>query len=224
LSPDQLRYAREDVLLLPDLVRALEDRLASQDNAGIAEACTAEIYERTLETPNPDQAWRSVAGVHLLDGTERAVLRALVTWRDARARDLDMPRPNVASDAALFELARRQPATTDELKANRRTPSTLWKRDGEAVLACITEGRAAEPPAPALPRTRVWLDCVRTAARVAEGHRGVASELSLDARTLERIATGASVEGWREEALGPGFTAFLEGRASIVMPGIFVRF
>lgn len=221
LSAEQLRYAADDVVCLPGLVRAIERVLDTMGNRAIAEACTAELYARTLAPEDLASAWKTVPGAHLLDDAERAALRALAIWRDAQARDRDVPRSAVVSDGLLLDLARRQPRSIDGMRANRRFPSQVWKRDGEALLAVIEGARTSAPPARLHSRPRVWMDCVRAGARVVEASRGVSAELTIDDRQMERIAAGEPLNTWRADALGPEFQEFLAGRASVVMPGRF---
>jgi ribonuclease D len=219
LSEDQARYAADDVLLLPPLARKLEARLEQLGNTTIAAECTAELVARALRPEDDGTAWRHVPGAHLLDGPERAVLQGLTAWRERTARSRDMARANVVSDSMLLDLARRQPATPEALRANRRMPSQVWKRDGAEVLAQIAAWRDAAPPPALHPRPKPWSDLVLAAARTAEVHRGVAAELVLSEPTPERLAAGHPIEEWRNRALGPEFFQFLAGTSAISMPG-----
>jgi ribonuclease D len=219
LSPDQLRYAADDVLLLEPLAAALSRRLDERGNAAAAAACTAEHVERALGPEDDSQAWRAVPGAHLLDDSGRAVLQALAAWRDATARERDLPRANVVSDAMLLDLARRQPTTPEGLRANRRMPSQVWKRDGAAVLARIAEGRAASAPPPTTARGRAWTDLVIAAGRIVEAERGAATELVLTEGVLDRLAAGLPIETWRASTLGEDFLAFVQGRRALALPG-----
>ncbi len=222
LSADQRRYAADDVLLLGPLAKALEAKLEALGNTDIAAACTAEHVARALLPEDYENAWRTVPGAHLLDDTERAVLQVLAAWRDRAAQERDLARPNVVSDSMLLDLARRQPATVEALRANRRMPSQVWKRDGAAVLACIAAGRTAPAPPSPTSRGRLWRELVGVAARTAETERGVAPELVLNDATVERLANGLAIEAWRDLALGEGFREFMLGRKGIVLPGRWV--
>lgn len=219
LSPDQLRYAADDVLLLGPLADALVAKLESLGNTETAAAATLEHVQRALLPEDDEQAWRAVPGAHLLDATERAILKSLAAWRDRAARERDLPRSNVVSDAMLLDLARRQPATPETLRANRRMPSQVWKRDGAAVLDCIARGRDATPPPPVGARPRAWTELVLAAGRVVESRRGIAPELVLNEATLERLYGGRPIEAWRKIGLGPEFMAFVAGEKAIVLPG-----
>jgi ribonuclease D len=220
LSDDQLRYAADDVLLLEPLAEALERRLEEAQNTHLAAACTQELVERALQPEDPRGLWRAVPGSHLLDDVERAVLAELAAWRELAARERDVPRNAVASDAVLLDLARRQPQTLDVLRGNRRLPAQVWRRDGAAVLACVARGRQTAPPA-AVVRPRPWLDLVWAAARACGRTRGIAAELVLGESVLDALAQQPELPGWRSDALGLLFTSFLRGECGIDVVGGF---
>lgn len=221
LSEEQRRYAADDVLLLGQLVDAIAARLDERGFAGLADAAMREHVARALAADDKWELWRQIPGVNVLDPQERAVLRELAAWRDDTARERDTPRSSVVSDAMLLDLSRRQPANPDALRANRRMPSQVWKRDGAAVLAAVSRGAASRPVLGRDAGDRAWAELVLAAGRVAESESGIARELVLNDGVLERLAKGGSIEPWREAALGPRFMDFVAGRIGIGVPTIW---
>jgi ribonuclease D len=102
LKPEQLVYAREDVLhMLP-----LHDQLrAALDKRGRTPWVKEEL--RTLEDPAryeavPDaERYRGVKGWQRLGGRDLAVLRALAAWREESARRADIRPHFIAGDVVL---------------------------------------------------------------------------------------------------------------------------
>lgn len=223
LSEEQLSYAADDVLVLAPLKRALEERLDGP-RARLAAEFTAEMNRLVLAADEDDDAWQFVNGAHLLDGPERGVLRELASWRQKEARARDVPRHAVAGDAVLLDTARRAPRDVNALRANRRLPTNVWKRDGPALVACVKRAVALPPPPPPYSRPRAWIDLVRAAGRVAEANTGVAAELLLPDRVIAALARGSALPAWRHDALGREFSDFLHGKAAIVMPEVLRRF
>ena len=220
LSDEQLRYAADDVLLLGPLADAIRAALDARGTAGIAAACMQEMAERALVPDDPAGCWRTVPGAHLLDEGERAILAELAAWRELSARERDVPRNTIASDAVLLDLARRQPGSVDALRANRRLPAQVWRRDGAAVLACVARAAGRVSP-PGIQRPRPWLDLVWAAARACGRERGVAAELVLTEPFLDLLSVGGFPTGWRHEALGLHFESFLRGGSGIDIHGSF---
>ncbi|MBW3630550.1 MAG: HRDC domain-containing protein, partial [Gemmatimonadetes bacterium] len=64
-----------------------------------------------------DGAFLRVKGARDLTRRELAVLRELVPWRDAVAREMDRSSFRVVSNDVLLEIARQAPTTRDALAA-----------------------------------------------------------------------------------------------------------
>jgi ribonuclease D len=217
LSQDQLRYAADDVWVLPPLERVLRQQLQERSVADIASYLTEEVLSGA---DDPGELWRLVPGAATLDEAGRRALQALARWRDATAQSRDLPRNGVLSDALMLDLARRSPKTVDGIQANRRMPSQVWKRDGVAILELLQ--RPGSAPLPLVSRPRAWIDVVRAASRIIEVKTGVSSDLVLSERVLGRLSRGEPLEGWREQLLGVDFFSFLRGESSIRMPAEWV--
>jgi ribonuclease D len=218
LSAQQLGYAADDVLVLGPLEAALQLALEARGTTEIAAHLLEEQLAIALAPEVDEDAWRSVAGAQVLEGPDRAIARELAAWRQSEARRRDVPRHSIVADAILTDLARRAPTNMESLRANRRMPTNVWKREGEAILSAILRGRDAPPVPPLHPRPRAWMDLVRAAGRVVEARLGVAVDLLLPDRVVTALAGRQPIDSWRKIALGPDFFAFLEGTSRLEMP------
>src|SRR5579871_5035170 len=146
LKPEQLAYAREDVVhLLP-----LHDRLrAALDQRGRTAWVAEEL--RGLEDPAhwapvaDEERYRGVKGWQRLGGGELAVLRALAAWRERTARHVDIRPHFVANDVVLTTLAGRPVESLEELRGVRGLSPGTVSRHGRGLLAAIREGLACPP-------------------------------------------------------------------------------
>ena len=213
LSEEQLRYAADDVWVLPPLERILRQELEERSVVDIASFLTDEVLSGAED---PGELWRMVPGSANLDEGGRRALQALARWRDATAQARDLPRNGVLSDALMLDLARRGPKTVEGMQANRRMPSQVWKRDGAAILDLLHRPGSAPPPS--ISRPRAWVDVVRAVGRIVELKTGIAVELVLTERVLGRLSRNEALEDWRIRLLGGDFFTFLSGESSIQMP------
>lgn len=213
LSEEQLRYAADDVWVLPPLERILRERLEERAVTDIAAFLTDEVLSGA---DDPGELWRTVPGSANLDEGGRRALQALARWRDSNAQARDLPRNGVLSDALMLDLARRGPKTVEGMQANRRMPSQVWKRDGAAILEMLHRPGSAPPPS--ISRPRAWVDVARAAGRIVEFRSGIAVDLILTERTLGRLSRNEALEDWRERVLGEDFFSFINGESSIRMP------
>ena len=119
LTPEQLRYAREDVEHLLPLADEIQRRLTERGRLEWArEECRA-IAEATDER-DPEEVWRRLPRISGLDSRERAVARELAAWRERVAAAEDRPVGAIVRDPTLVELAKREPRTPKELGRDPR--------------------------------------------------------------------------------------------------------
>lgn len=218
LPPEWLSYATNDVRYLPELYRR---QRAALEARGWLEAL-AEDFQALADPeryrPNPEDCWRRVRDHNRLRGSQRVILRTLAAWREEQARAHDRPRRWILDDLVLLDLARRAPATLDELQRIRSlSPATLQKH-GAVLLERIASARAelpahwpATPRQPSLsPGQIVRLDEVlaRLASRAHD--LGIPPQALTDRRHVEQWLMGEETplnHGWRAAVIGPELRA-----------------
>ena len=233
LKPEQLAYAREDVVhLLP-----LQDRLhTALVGRGRVEWVSEEL--RDLEDPAhyrglpDDQRHTAVKGWLRHSGRELAVLRELAIWRERAAKRANI-RPNfVAHDVVLVTLAARPVHTMEELRGVRGLSGGTVSRHGEAMLDAIRAGVECPPdrwpsPPPRVrrqPQPSGLAALLRAAVQVVADREEIAPEIiasTRDIETLIGLATAkveppqlgehALLHGWRGRLIGDRLLAIARG-------------
>ena len=233
LSEEQLTYAREDVADLLALTTALQDELRASGRLEWAhEECRA--LEDSSDDRDPDEAWRRLPRVARLRPRERSVARELAAWRERTAAAEDRPVGSVLSDAALVELARRQPGDRRGLDQIRGLHGRIANRRGADLLAAVARGRDAEPPAldgvrPPLNESGdaplIALAEALIRARALEA--GLAYELVATRADLNQVIAAArrgdaepdvrTLRGWRRDLVGDELLELLDGRHALAV-------
>src|SRR3954471_24459381 len=228
LTDEQLRYARGDVEHLLQLADEIQRRLTERGRLEWArEECVA-IAEATDER-DPEEVWRRLPRASGLDARERAVARALASWRERTAAREDRPVGSVLRDPAVAERAKRHPAGRRELAQIRGLTPDVVRRRGEDIVQTIERGRAAPPialeeadraPTEAVDGPAIALaeSLVRTRAQEA----GLAYELIAARADLSPVVVAArrgqpepdvrTLQGWRRELVGTELLELLAGR------------
>src|SRR5262249_52897795 len=99
LTPEQVRYAFDDVRYLLRLYDKLHAKLKKLDRLGwLREECSRLETASEPDTMAADERWRKLKGVGSLDRKKLAVVRALFEWREARAEELNRPARTVVRD------------------------------------------------------------------------------------------------------------------------------
>ncbi len=146
LGTEQLRYAADDVRLLPALWERLRARLVELERADLAERAFASARRVALQPARSEDAWRSLSARDVLDDPSLAAAARLAAWRLERARERDEPVRGVLSDGLLVDLARRRPATVNRILSNRRFPKRLARRLGPELVAQLRAAASTAPP------------------------------------------------------------------------------
>jgi ribonuclease D len=245
LSPEQLEYAREDVLHLLALAGALQERLRSIGRLEWArEECT--YLEEITDDRDLDTIFGRLPRVNSLDPAQRAVARELVEWRERLAEGGNRPVSSVLQDATLIEVAKRRPQTSERLSQIRGLHESTLRRRGRELLEAVARGREREGipvegdrPTPPDAADAPLIALAEALVRARAAKAGLAYELLATRADLQRIVTAVrsadaecsagdadvrTLQGWRREVVGSELLDLLAGRRSLrVGPGLDVQ-
>lgn len=236
LTDDQLRYACEDVVHLPDLYRRLA---AEVERAGRTAWVQEELrcFEDAefYKLPPEERALR-LKGSRRLDGLGLLVLERLVEWRDRWARSRNRPIRALMRDDVLVEIARRRPQKESDLEVLRGFPQARNRKVVRELLDVIAA--AAREPRSAWPKpherhedapmTRAMLDLLSAVTlaicqeeRLSRNLLGGTQRLRelLEYHAGRTTARPALLQGWREQFIGRRLIEVLEGRSEIHLSG-----
>jgi ribonuclease D len=138
LTAEQVRYAALDTHYLL-AIRA--ELVAELERRGLVDVAREEFGRIAAVEPRPRvfdrEGWRRLKGARELDARGRAVLRALWIGREERAAALDRPPFKVLPESTLVEIARRRPATPDELARVPGVTAVVLRRVGGFISAAL---------------------------------------------------------------------------------------
>jgi len=235
LSPEQLAYAREDVVHLLELAEELQRRLAGSGRLEWArEEC--EPLALSSDERDPEAIFARLPRVANLSATARPVARELVEWRERTAERHNRPVQSVLGDAALMELAKRKPTSRGDLTRIRGVGASGSGRRAEELLGVISRGRERPPepaperphPPPARPADAPLVALAEALLRARAREAGLAYELLAARADLQAIVAGQragaeadvrTLRGWRRELVGTELLALLQGRVSLAVDG-----
>lgn len=216
LTPEQERYALDDIRFLEPLYHWVTDRL---DHRGLSDALAEEsdrFAADLLAQSEPTDAYLKLRGGWQLSPEKQQVLRTLVLWREQECRRRDRPRNRVLADAALIAIADRLPDSPGALAAVKDVPPVVVRRFGEPLLALIEQAReSGDVPAVLIdrPLTRPQQDLYRKVKKRmvrAADKADVPVELLAPRKRLEALLRvqpvpvedlGLFDTGWRQTVL-----------------------
>jgi ribonuclease D len=231
LSPEQLSYAREDVVHLTELAAELERRLEQAGRLQWArEEC--EFLERVSDERDLDAIFARLPRVRSMSAASQGVARELVRWRERTAAERNRPVQSVLGDAPLVEIAKRKPSSLRKLEEIRGVGQGSLRKRGEQLLATIQRGlespqeplSGGERPAQPRPEDAPLIALSEALVRMRAREAGLAYELLASRADLQAIVVGErsgeraevrTLRGWRGELVGEELLALLDGRVSV---------
>lgn len=231
LTEDQLDYAASDVLHLLELRDRITADLVSRGRLAWAEDEFEELRVVPRGRRDPDDAWRRIKAVRQLKGASLGAARALASWRENKAADLDQPVRFILSDLALVGIAQRRPKNVDQLRSVRGVDDRLARGEGgDTILRLVSQGADLPPPARSgAPKREPRPDLRPAVALVAAWVAQLSRELDIDSALL---GTRADIEalvrgddearlsiGWRAELAGEPIRRLMSGEAALAFDG-----
>lgn len=239
LSAEQRSYAREDVAHLIELAGAIERRLEQHGRLQWArEECR--FLQDVSDERDPEAIFQRLPRVRGLSPHGQGVARELVRWRERTAAARDRPVQSVLADAALIEIAKRQPRSLAKLEQIRGVAVGSLRRHGEELLSAIERGRDGEQaPLPATPRPDLpqpedapLIALCEALVRARAQEARLAYELVAARADLQAIVVGErtgrpadvrTVRGWRHELVGGELLELLHGNVSLSVESSGIR-
>jgi ribonuclease D len=157
LTRGMLDYAAQDTIHLLELRDRLRHDLERSGRWTWAREEFSLLEGTRWPDDDPDNAFLRIKGARDLTRRELAVLRELVPWRDALARQLDRATFRVLGNEQLLEIARQQPASRDALAGIKGMPRGILDARAAELLDAVQRGLAVpEASLPRFPKAPRW--------------------------------------------------------------------
>jgi ribonuclease D len=232
LSPEQLDYAREDVVHLLALASELERRLTALGRLEWArEECR--FLEQISDERDLDTVFARLPRIRGLGASAQTIARELVEWRERIAAAADRPVQSILPDAPLVEIAKRKPSSSKQLEQIRGVNAGSLRRRASELLDAVHRGGERTPeqlphdqrPPPPDPADAPLIALSEAFVRARAREAGLAYELLAARADLQSIIAARRVgnpeadvrtlRGWRRELVGAELLELLDGRVSL---------
>lgn len=231
LSQAQLSYAVQDVLYLKEAYPWFQKKFQQNGReAWIQEEMeillNPETYHLSLE-----KVWLRLKGKSFygLKSKTLAVLKALATWREIKAQQMNIPRRRVVEDKILFDLALFLPKNKQELtQARGFPPSFLFGKEIEAVIEVIVQTLKTPSetwPHPVYPpitsiKDSIFLDFLKFLLTINCKEQDVVPRMVALTNDLEIFACQNDLslpflKGWRLDIFGKDALDLKEGKLAL---------
>ena len=218
LSQRQLEYAIKDTHFLIELYDVLaKDLHARALYQSVMDEGRLFIEQNVAAWKFSETAYLRLRGGWDLSLSKQKLLKAIVSWRDAQAREKNLPKSWVFSDAQLLQIAQKECRNVHALwKLDGVKPRSV-KRFGEDLCAMVRdfkpEDEHFEPiPKPLRGREMEAYKSLKSVVAGVAKEQGIAAQLLGSRKMLERVvmkvvrqrqdALPEEFNGWRKPLLG----------------------
>ena len=230
LSEAQMAYAAEDVRHLNDIAIRLRSRLAELGRENWVQEDCEQLANAKLYDLDPERAWTRLKGVAQLAPRAGGIAKSLAIWRERLARERDLPRAWILSDAAIFMLAQAEPSSIDSMRKAAPETDALPESAAASLIEAIARSEAPETGADMVAQDlRPTAQQKALIGRLSQVVDQRASELELSPEVLatrgelkslvmtgngaarRAIAETQCMRGWRRAQIGERLLAELGG-------------
>ena len=229
LSPQQLKYAADDVIYLCKIYEMMQAKLAKLNRLDSLEEDFKALYNPELYEVKPENAWKKIKGKKKLTGKQLSIVQSLTQWREQLAKSKNKPKNWLIRDDLIIELAKLQPTTMKDLGLVRQINDTLMRRHG--ALLCQLISKALEKEVHPLkettnkfkktPQEEAVLDVLSALVKMRAEDNTINPNMLAPRKELEQLLFGVDdcplLNGWRFEMVGKELQAILSGQYSLAI-------
>lgn len=236
LTEDQIRYAIDDVIYLPEIYRRLSRKLNELGRTAWAREEFARYENPEFYIPPAEDRVQKLKGSKNLDALGLLVLQRLIEWRDQWAKEKNRPVRALIRDDVLVEVARRRPKQARELSVLRGFPQSKNARVVNQVLNILEDARTvprSQLPKPVkvreqTPMLKSTIDLLSAVSRALSFENNISHELVGTAQRLRELVdydlgyrndAPPLMQGWRKQFIGQRLRDLLKGRCEIHFSG-----
>lgn len=224
LSDDEIQYAADDVIYLCQIYQIIVQKLTNLGRADWLKQDFSELANPELYQVRPEQAWHKIKGKNKLTGKQLSIVQVLAEWREKTAQHEDRPKSWLLRDEIIFDLAKLQPETVNDLAKVRGINERTVHRHGVALCQLITSAKNRPPFAlkgegrlvKKTPQQEAILDILTAIVRIRGEENSlnpsiIASRKDLEILLLEEDDTCPLLHGWRFTMAGQELLGILRG-------------
>ena len=228
LTQAQIEYAADDVIYLCKIYEIMLQKLAELGRSDWLASDFAELENPDLYVVAPETAWLRIKGKNKLTGKQLSVVQALSEWRERTAQTENRPKNWLLRDEVMFDIAKLQPETPQELSEIRGIDQRVINRYGAELIPLVTAAKN-RPPLPmnlkgrAAKKTQqqeAILDILTALVRIRAEENLLNPNILASRKDLEVLLFDEDEEcpllhGWRFSMAGKELVGLLKGELAL---------
>ncbi|GFO72680.1 ribonuclease D [Bathymodiolus japonicus methanotrophic gill symbiont] len=226
LSPEQLKYAADDVIYLAKIYQMMQEKLQALGREDWLKEDFEQLMNEDLYDIPPENAWLKIRGKNKLTGKQLAIVQVLAEWREQLAKKDNRPKNWVLRDELILDMAKLQPLNLKALSDIRGMNDGFVRRYGKQVCELIDNARGL----PGLklknkannkkkPGQEAVLDILTGVVRLRADENSLNPVILATRKDLEKLLLdeqqSSLLHGWRFSMVGQELQQLLQGALSV---------
>lgn len=224
LTADEIDYAADDVIYLCQIYQMMTQKLTELGRIDWLKQDFAELTNPDHYEVKPEKAWLRIKGQSKLTGKQLSIIQTVAEWREKTAQAEDRPKNWLLRDELLFDLAKLQPETINELAGVRGISERAVQRYGKELCQLITDAKNRPPipltlkdrPAKKTQQQEAILDILTALVRIRAEENELNPTILASRKDLEALLFNGDDEcpllhGWRFAMAGRELVGLLKG-------------
>jgi len=227
LTEAEIEYAADDVIYLCQIYQIMVQKLTELGRIDWLKHDFAELEDPALYTVAPEKAWFKIKGKNKLTGKQLSIIQSLAQWREKTAQSEDRPKSWLLRDELLFDLAKLQPETVEQLANVRGINERAVNRYGKELCQLITAAKNRAPlplhekdrPAKKTQQQEAILDILTALVRIRAEENSLNPTILASRKDLEVLLFNDDdddecpiLHGWRFTMAGRELVGLLKGK------------
>jgi ribonuclease D len=137
LSSEQIQYALEDVVYLPELKALLQEQLMHQGREQWFELLMKQRMDATIYANHVNKTFVKIAKSKRLDVVNQKLLFSLLQWREKMAKQRNKPRTWILKNDEMLNIIFKQPKNNQQLIDEIGLYPGFVKHNAEAIFEIV---------------------------------------------------------------------------------------
>ena len=225
LSEDELDYAMDDVRYLLPVYRKLKESLVEKNRLSWIQKDLETMSNASTYDVDFANLWQRLRGVQKLKAEQLQIASELCQWREQVAQKKDRPRRWILADDWIIDIARKKPASNEELATIRGLTEKVIERNGRVFLEIVDKAVKVDPKLWPQPQKTQPLsvqqqalgDCLMALSRIIADENNIAMGTFATRKDIDGLIvnrkTSRLAQGWRFTMGGEQLLDFIHAQS-----------
>jgi len=144
LSKEQIAYALDDVVYLPEIKQILQEKLQQQGRQDWYEQLMKQRMDSIIDSNHVNKTFIKIAASKRFDSTQQQLLYSLLEWRELLAIKRNKPRPWIIKNDEIINIIYKKPQSNRQLIDDVGMYPGFVKHNAESIFELYKKSESVD--------------------------------------------------------------------------------